>query len=370
MKLSRNFTVICYLFLLAISNIASSKVTSFTTSKITRRSSSRALSKNKFDFSYIKNILRGWMNVILKGKKSLENKILEVVGCYKPENKPAPAAAPSAPAQQSGYLATIFEKILDGLARGIKFIFNLPSTIMGYVCKYKNTIVEYVSKLFALKKIRKYRMMVENGHRLTLRQLRKYRESWGFLSSITNAVKSAASFVASGVKKIGGGLLQLALKVVGPFFKKHFETIKTVMISLRDLFFGENSFVGRLIKCAGKLSKDLWNSIKSFFNKLKERYQRYTGIWGLGLPYVAMYGIDMLFSAVCDKVVAKDFTETVTKYEAAENAKDAKEETTQGGKLLGNLMNFSLTFRSQFSEKITKALKEQGINNQKKARRF
>lgn len=362
MKLTKNFTVICYLFLLAISNIAAAHVSSSNTRSTTRR----ALSKTKMDFSLIKNIFHGVGQAILGGGKALQDKFFSMLGCFKQDHSATkPTSTVGAATNQ------LFHKTIDGLVIGLKWLLAVPRAIFGYVCKFKKNVVQYISSLFAAKKLRKYRRMVEAGQSLSLSQLKKYRASWGFLSGITNGLKAAGNFVASNVSKVakvvgsslkyvGGKLWELAKTVLMPFIKKHWDTIRTATIAIRDSFFGKNSFIGKLVACADKVSGDVIDSIKSFFNKLKERYQRYKGIYGLGLPYVALYGIDMLFTAVCDANLGKSMQETALKIQAAEKVKEAKTETILGGHLFGTIMKFSTSFRSDFSEKITAAIKTNG----------
>ena len=236
--------------------------------------------------------INGIGQAILGANKALQDKFMDILGCYKGTAKPSPAA-PAGGVQSTFY--KIFDKTISGIVAGVKFIFQVPSAILGYICKFKTNIVQYISSLFALKKLKKYRRMMENGQSLSLAQLRKYKASWGFLSSIKNglssvgnAVGGAIKSVGNGLNYVGGALWNVALNVIGPFFKEHFETIKAAMIAIRDSFFGEDSFVGKLVSCANKLSSSVWVAIKDFFGKLKERYLRYTGISGIGLPYVAL----------------------------------------------------------------------------------
>ena len=358
MKLTRNFTVICYLFLLAISNIAAAHVSSSNTRSTTR---SRALSKTKMDFSLIKRIFNGIGQAIMGANKALQDKFFTMLGCFKPAESKKPASTVG----QASY--KLFDKTIDGIVIGLKWLLAVPKAIFGYICKFKKNVVQYISSMFAAKKLRKYRMMMERGQSLSLSQLKKYRASWGFLSSIksgvnfiSSSVKKVASVAGSALKYVGGKLWELAKNILYPFIKKHWATIKTAMIAIRDSFFGKDSFIGKLVACAEKVSGSVIDSIKAFFLKLKERYERYKGIYGLGLPYIALYGADMLFTAVCDLTLQTDLGDSADKVKAAEVAKDQRTETIMGGKLFGHIMKFSTSFRSDFSDKITAAIKANG----------
>lgn len=317
------------------------------------------------DFSLIKRIFSGIGQVIMGAGTALEKKFLTMLGCFKQNQA---TAAPKTGVAGTSY--ALFDKTIDGLVVGLKWLLAVPRAIFGYICKFKKNVVQYISSLFAVKKLRKYRKMIENGQSLSLAQLKKYRSAWGFMSSlksagnfISSSIKKVASVAGSGLKFVGGALWNLAKNILYPFLKKHWATIKTAMIAIRDSFFGKNSFIGKLVACAEASSDTVMDAIKGFFNKLKERYQRYKGIYGLGLPYVALYGADMLFTAVCDANLSTDLKATANEVEKAEKDKDQRTETIAGGKLFGSLMKFSTTFTSDFSEKITAAIKMNGTKN-------
>ena len=360
MKLTKNFTVICYLFLLAISNIAAAHVSSSNTRSTTR---SRALSKTKMDFSLIKRIFNGIGQAIMGANQALKDKFFTMLGCFKQTS-----ATPKTGVAGTSY--AMFDKTIDGIVVGLKWLLAVPRAIFSYICKFKKNVVQYISSLFAVKKLRKYRKMIENGQSLSLAQLKKYRSAWGFMSALKSAgnfissnIKKVASVAGSSLKFVGGALWNLAKNILYPFVKKHWATIKTAMIAIRDSFFGKNSFIGKLVACAETVSTTVLDEIKTFFNKLKERYQRYKGIYGLGLPYVALYGADMLFTAVCDANLSTDLKATANEVQKAEKEKDQRTETIAGGKLFGSLMKFSTKFTSDFSEKITAAIKMNGTKN-------
>jgi hypothetical protein len=351
--------------LLAISNIATSHV-SFASSK-SHSTRSRALSKTKMDFTLIKRVFSGIGQAIMGANQALIDKFFKILGCFKGQNNNKPTTA----AGGTGY--EIFDKTIDGIVKAINWVMAFPKAIMGYICKFKKNIVQYISKLFAMKRLRKYRRMMENGKSLSLSQLRRFRLNWsllGGIKSIGNAVggglkaigsglASGANAIGAGLKYVGGAAWELAVKIIGPFLQKHWATIKSAMIAIRDSFFGEDSFVGKLVSCAQSLSKDVYDSIKAFFDKLKERYLRYKGIYGLGLPYITLYGANMLFDLVCDATVKTQMTTVAKAHEDAQAKKDKREETIQGGKIFGYLMSFSTNYRSEFHDTINKALEAQ-----------
>jgi len=366
MKLTKNFTVICYLFLLAISNIATSHISYASTKSKSHSQRSRALSKTKLDFTLIRRMFSGIGQAIMGANQALIDKFFKILGCFKGKNN-----VPSS--NIGGTTYQIFEKTMNGISTAINWVFSFPKAIMSYICQFKKNIVTYISKLFAMKKLRKYRRMMENGQSLSLSQLRKYRLNWSILgglksigsgikngvSAIGSGIKSGVSAIGSGLKIVGGALWNIAIKVVGPFLQKNWENIKSAMIAIRDSFFGEDSFVGKLVTCAQSLSKSVYDSIKGFFEKLKERYMRYKGIYGLGLPYITLYGADMLFDAVCNTTLSDNLKNIVKSRDDAKTTKNQKEEIIQGGKIFGSILKYSTDFRSTFHDTINDAIKAQ-----------
>lgn len=203
--------------------------------------------------------------------------------------------------------------------------------------------------------------MVESGQTLSLSKLRRYKSAWSFLGII----KSAGDTISNGFIYLGGKLWNMAFKVLIPFLKKYWPTIKNAMIAIRDSFFGKNSLIGKMVACSNTLSTKVIDAIKSFFGKIKERYNRFKGIYALGLPYVSLYGSDMLFSALCDANIRSELKESTQKITEAENKKNQKKETIQGGKLFGIMMKFSTSFHSDFSDKIDAAIKADKANKAK-----
>ena len=153
MKLTRNITIICYLFLLAISNIAAAHVSSNT--KSTTRS--RALSKTKIDFTWIRRIISGIGQSILGANKALQDNFLKVLGCFKGKTD----AAKKGSAGEKSY--HMIDQVIQGLVKGINFLFSFPKAIMGYICKFKRNIAVYISSMFSMRRLMKYRRMMENG---------------------------------------------------------------------------------------------------------------------------------------------------------------------------------------------------------------
>jgi len=124
----------------------------------------------------------------------------------------------------------------------------------------------------------------------------------------------------------------MAMGVIKPLIDKYWLQIKEGLLAIRDAFFSKDSFFGKLIDCRKKISTNLFNSVKDFFSKLQEKWKMYKGISGLGLPYVILYGADMLFESMCDKVVSKSLLEESKAIIDANSAKDKNTEHVTGGK--------------------------------------
>jgi len=354
MKITKSFTVICYLCLLAISIANVSSTNTRSTIK------SRALSKTKIDLTWARRIISGVGNALLGANKSLQDNFLKVIGCFK--GKATTAKKNSV--DQKSYELT--DSIINGLVRGVKFIFSFPKAIMGYLCKFKRNIAVYISQLFSMRRLRKYRRMMENGQSLSLSQLRAYKSAWSFKGALKSAgsfLKKGASFAWKGVKYIGGKAWKLAAKIILPFIKKNFEKIKALLVVLRDSFFSKDSFLGKLVDCSKQLGKKFLDAVKGFWNKLKAKYAAYKGIYGLGAPYVALSGFDLLFEAVCNKVVVKELVTASNKVLDSQKKKDSREQTIQGGYILGTSVKFLEKAKSNVQDIINAALKKQKKKN-------
>ena len=347
MKLTKNFKLTLIIILLAISQIATSTLS--TKSHRTRsQNKNKSLSKTKMDFSLIKRIFRGIGNAIMGSNEALRNKFFTMLGCLKETT-----AAPSTTSGARGAAYQFFDKTVDGIATAIKWLLSFPKAILGYICKWKKNIVQWISSKFAQKSLKKYRRMIEEGQTLNLSKLKKMRSAWSFIG----AIKKVGTFVLSPLKYVGGALWKFALSYLAPFLKKHWKTINTAMIAIRDSFFGKNSLIGKMVACSETINAKVVTAITNFFGKIKEKYQRFKGIYGLGLPYVALYGGDMLFTAICNVTLSTELTKVADKIQKAELSKNQARETIAGGRLFGELMKFSTTFESDFKDRITVAIK-------------
>ena len=271
MKLTRNFTLICFLALFAISSIAT---VSSTSTKMTTRS--RALSKTMIDWTWAKRVFTGIGQALLGAGSALQNNFLKILGCFK--GKAEAAKKSKSPANAQSY--EMVDQVIDGLVKGIKFLFSFPKAIMEYICKFKKNIAVWISKLFSMRRLRKYRRMMENGQSLSLSQLKAYKSAWSFKGAMKSAgsyLKKGTKFMIKGVKYVGGAAWTVASKVLLPFLKKHFATLKTFLIAIRDSFFSENSFLGKLVDCGKQIGAGVMDKIKNFWAKLKAKYAAYKG---------------------------------------------------------------------------------------------
>merc|ERR1711957_2339 len=327
---------------------------SSTHTKMTTRS--RALSKTMIDWTWAKRVFTGIGQALLGANKALQDNFLKVLGCFKKNSE----AAKKSTAHAQSY--EMVDQVIDGLVKGIKFIFSYPKAIMAYICKFKKNIAVWISKMFSMRRLRKYRRMMENGQSLSLSQLKAYKSAWsikGALKSAGSYLKKGTKFVIKGFKYVGGKAWTLASKVLLPFLKKHFATLKTFLIAIRDSFFSENSFLGKLVDCGKSIGAKVMDKIKNFWAKLKAKYAAYKGIYGLGAPYVALYGFDLIFEAVCDKVVSKDLVKQSTIIIDVKEPKHTKEETVAGGNIMGTAVKFVNNAKSNVQDIINEALKKQ-----------
>ena len=94
----------------------------------------------------------------------------------------------------------------------------------------------------------------------------------------------------------------------------------------------------------------------------------YKGISGLGLPYVIIYGADMLFESMCDKVVSKTLLDTSKAMIEANSTKDKKTQTVAGGKLIGTLFNFQTNFKSSLAARLIGKIQTKSIGGDLKSK--
>lgn len=357
MKLTKNFTIICYLFLIAISNITSAHVS------MKSQSRGKALSRTKGFINKVLDFFKGIGQAIVGGNKALQDNFLKLFGCFKGKSATVKAAGKGSTMDTTYKYVNL---VADKIVVGIKFIFSAPKAILNFLCQYRKKIVLYISYLFMGEQKAKYRRMLENGQALSLKQLRKYREA-GIFTSIKNFGSKGFNFMKKGFKKVYGGIKwvggktwNLIWKKIGPFLMKYWKYIKQAIVALKDLFLGPDSFLVKIVECGKEITAKAWDALKSFWEKLKQRWARFQQIYRLSTFYKVLYFGDFVFASVCNDKLSADIIAAAKKQQEADKNKNIHDEIKYNGEVTGNLMKLANSFEKQsgISKEIDAAIKK------------
>lgn len=368
---NKNFACFCILFLLAFSNNISNITSAHVTMRNKYQNRGKALSRTKGVFAFLKNLLKGLGAGVFGATSALQDNFLKMLGCFKKKSATL-VNAPADGAMNTTYSAV--DKGIGMLAEGIKKIFSVISaSTLGLICKARKTVIIYIAKFWNWIKLRKYRRMIESGKTLTLKQLRKYRLSWGFGGILNSAVslykstknlgKKIGSIAYKKISNFSNKAFNWILNTLKPFIMKHWATIKSVITAIKGVFLGPDSFLVKLVECSKTVASNVWNAIKDFWKDLKEKYERYVKIYSLPPFYIALYGIDILSAVICNDDLAADLQAKAAKIETAQKSNDHNTEVQTGAAIVGKIMKFQTEYKSTISSDITDALKSMADGN-------
>ena len=236
----------------------------------------------------------------------------------------------------------------------IESFFSMAQPVIDFFCKYRLKVINFLSGSFIKRKLRKYRLLLQNGNN---RAANLYKRRWG-LSSVKNAIKGAAHAAESaavGAAHAAGSAVVGAVNAAGkfvrenivePVFNNFINPIKEKLMSLfnkaRDFFSSKDGIISKVKNCIEKV-KNAAKEIMVVVNGLKAKFQTLMKTISLSQFAVIIFVIDFVVALICDY---KTFKKGMTDFMAGIRASDKNEKFYRLGKGLGTFLRAFATAKT------------------------